>query len=57
MRTAIHGFSPIDNLAEAWRELLVRCIARSPEGIPADLWDCVIVQMGYAGARQYWLAW
>jgi hypothetical protein len=52
MRTAIHGFLPIDDLAEAWGELLVRCISRGPKCISADLWDRVIVEMGNTGGRQ-----
>jgi hypothetical protein len=49
---AVDCIPAVDDLAEFRGEFLVGRVARGPEGVAADGWDCVVVQVGYAG----WLA-
>jgi hypothetical protein len=52
VRRAVDCIPAVDDLAELGGQLLVGGVARGPEGVAADGWDCVVVQVGYAG----WLA-
>jgi len=52
VRGAVDCVPAVDDPAEFRGEFLVGGVARGPEGVAADGWDCVIVQVGDAG----WLA-
>jgi hypothetical protein len=48
VRGAVDGVAAVDDLAELGREFLVGGVAGGPEGVAADGWDGVVVQVGYA---------
>ena len=52
VRGAVDSVAAVDDLAEFGREFLVGGVAGGPEGVAADGWDGVVVEVGYAG----WLA-
>ncbi|KAK5631158.1 hypothetical protein RRF57_006873 [Xylaria bambusicola] len=43
MRGPVYSVFAVDDLAEAWRQLLVCSVAARPERVAADGWNCIIV--------------
>jgi hypothetical protein len=45
---SVHGVLPVDNFAEARRQLLVRSVPAGPEGIPSNWRDRIIVKVRHS---------